>query len=97
MNKLQIPLVHPGNILWNRGNPGGEAILFDWQTSRGHDCLLHMLQRPNQTDPAQPILYYRGILQCDGYSAYETLARKIPGIQLAGCMAHVRRKEGQRS
>jgi len=51
-----------------------------------------MLQRPNQTAPSQPTLYYRGILQCDGYSAYETLARKVPGIQLAGCMAHVRRK-----
>mgnify|MGYP001160249895 FL=1 len=97
VDETPIKYLKPGSgkaqqgYFWCYSNPKGDVI-YDWQTSRGHECLLHMLQRPNQTDPTQPTLYYRGILQCDGYSAYETLARKVPAIQLAGCMAHVRRK-----
>src|SRR4029434_7991794 len=37
---------------------------------------------------------YRGIVQCDGYAAYKTIADKAPGeaITLAFCWAHLRRK-----
>jgi transposase len=35
---------------------------------------------------------YRGIVLCDGYGAYEALARAGPDITLAHCWAHVRRK-----
>ena len=42
----------------------------------------------------------RGIVQCDGYAAYETIADKVPGeaITLAFCWAHLRRRffEGRR-
>jgi hypothetical protein len=36
---------------------------------------------------------YRGIVQCDGYAAYKTIADKAPGkaITLAFCWAHLRR------
>lgn len=35
---------------------------------------------------------FTGILQCDGYAAYQSHAGKHPGIELAACWAHVRRK-----
>ncbi len=37
---------------------------------------------------------YRGIVQCDGYAAYKTIAKKAPGeaITLAFCWAHLRRQ-----
>jgi transposase len=37
---------------------------------------------------------YRGIVQCDGYAAYKTIADKAPGeaITLAFCWAHLRRR-----
>ena len=35
---------------------------------------------------------YTGIIMADGYGAYEALARAGPGITLAHCWAHVRRK-----
>jgi transposase len=35
---------------------------------------------------------YRGILQCDGYGAYKTLAAADGGITLAFCWSHVRRE-----
>ena len=33
----------------------------------------------------------RGIVQCDGYAAYEQF-EQMKGITLAGCWAHVRKK-----
>ena len=37
---------------------------------------------------------YRGIVQCDGYGAYKTIAAAAPGeaITLAFCWAHLRRR-----
>jgi hypothetical protein len=37
---------------------------------------------------------YRGIVQCDGYAAYKTIANTAPGeaITLAFCWAHLRRR-----
>lgn len=35
--------------------------------------------------------YYRGIMQCDGYAAYEQF-EQMNGITLFSCWAHVRRK-----
>lgn len=35
---------------------------------------------------------YQGVVFADGYGAYEALARAGPGISLAHCWAHVRRK-----
>jgi hypothetical protein len=35
---------------------------------------------------------YRGILQCDGYAAYKTLAAAGEGITLAFCWSHARRE-----
>ena len=37
---------------------------------------------------------YRGVVQCDGYAAYKTIAAKTPGgrITLAFCWSHLRRR-----
>ncbi len=55
-------------------------ILYDYQTGRGHE------------HPDDFLTGFTGYLQCDGYSACKTLSSKNTGIQLVGCMAHVRRK-----
>ena len=63
-------------------DPKGGDVYFDWQTSRGHECLKKVI-------PSD----YRGVVQCDAYSAYPTFARSHANeIILAGCWAHVRRK-----
>lgn len=78
--------------LWVYSIPQGDVI-FDWQTGRGHDCLLNMLTKPSEnTQSNELITIFQGVLQCDGYGAYKTLVGKVNGIQLAGCWAHVRRK-----
>jgi len=65
-------------------NPGG--VYFDWQTGRSHQCLLDILEVDENGK-----LKYQGIIQCDGYKAYETLSNRYD-VTLAGCLAHVRRK-----
>jgi len=65
--------------LWALHRPGGD-VLYQWHASRGSACLEDLLGG------------FRGILQCDGYSAYGTHAARHSGITLAACWAHARRK-----
>ncbi len=78
--------------LWAYRVPGGDT-LFDWHGGRGHECLESFVPES-----------FTGVIQCDGFGAYPTFARKRKGIKLAGCWAHARRKfyeafesNGQRS
>ena len=67
--------------LWTCGQPQGD-VLFHWETSRAAACL----------DKIIPV-DFGGIIQCDGYEAYDCFARQRgERIVLAGCLAHVRRK-----
>ena len=63
--------------LWQYGKPGGETV-FDFQLGRGRE------------GPKKFLGEWEGILQTDGYQAYD----KIGGDKLVhvGCWAHARRK-----
>lgn len=66
--------------LWTCNKPGGD-VFYAWETSRAAACLENLLGPE-----------FKGILQCDGYSAYGAFAHRTNGIELSGCWAHVRRK-----
>lgn len=67
--------------LWTCARPGGDVV-FHWEPSRGAKCLAKVL-------PAD----FGGTVQCDGYLAYDSFAKRHPKpIKLAACWAHVRRK-----
>jgi transposase len=67
--------------LWTCHAPGGETV-FHWQTSRAAACLEKIIP-----------VDFGGIIQCDGYEAYDCFAkRRGEKIVLVGCLAHVRRK-----
>src|SRR5579871_666857 len=61
----------------NDGTPGGETV-FDFQLGRGRD------------GPAKFLKDWNGILQTDGYQAYDQVGG--PGLIHVGCWAHARRK-----
>jgi len=63
------------------GGADPPAIVFSYAPGRGAVHALKLLDG------------YRGIVQCDGYAAYKTIAEKTPGeaITLAFCWAHLRR------
>jgi transposase len=63
--------------LWQYGKPGGETV-FDFQLGRGREGPQKFLGR------------WEGILQTDGYQAYEGVGG--PKLVHVGCWAHARRK-----
>jgi transposase len=86
VDETPVPYLEPGHgtarmgYFWTASRPGGDVV-YQWQTSRGAVCLDNVLS-----------VDFRGIVQCDGYSAYGSFARKKEDIELAACWAHVRRK-----
>lgn len=65
--------------MWVINSPPEDMVYFEYHPGRGHDIPDIMLQ------------LYIGILQTDGYSAYEALVKLNPNIIHACCMAHARR------
>ncbi|NJN05528.1 MAG: IS66 family transposase [Rhodobacteraceae bacterium] len=65
---------------WTVKTPYGDTV-YHWTPGRGHESLLSILPES-----------FSGTVQCDGYGAYRTMLNKRPGVRLAGCWAHVRRK-----
>ena len=63
--------------LWQYGRPGG-ATVFDFQLGRGREGPLKFLDK------------WEGILQTDGYAAYDRVGG--PKLVHVGCWAHARRK-----
>lgn len=64
---------------WVYHDPVHKLVLFNYNKGRG------------QNGPKQLLSDYQGILQCDGYSVYDNIGAQ-PGIVLAGCLVHARRK-----
>jgi transposase len=94
VDETVAPVLDPGCGLTKKGyfwaiardnRPGGgtdpPAIAYSYAPGRGAVHALKLLDG------------YRGIVQCDGYAAYKTIADKTPGeaITLAFCWAHLRR------
>jgi transposase len=65
---------------WSGTDP--PAVAYSYAPGRGAVHALKLLDR------------YRGIVQCDGYAAYKSIANASPGeaITLAFCWAHLRRR-----
>ncbi len=64
--------------LWTYSRPGGN-VLFEWRVSRSRE------------GPEEFLKDFRGKLQTDGYSVYESLAKQRGDLILVGCWAHSRR------
>lgn len=69
---------HKG-YFWAYHSPPLKLAIFDYQKGRGGEF------------PRAFLAHFSGILQTDGYSAYNQFA-EYPNITLAACMAHARRK-----
>ena len=76
--------------LWSYRHRNG-TLVFDWQTGRSHKCLEPILQADTEAKRLG-LNDFAGVLQSDGYSAYQAYAGERPEIELAACWAHARRK-----
>lgn len=66
--------------LWAVFDPIRKLPFFFYQKGRDHRGPKTFLER------------FAGVLQCDGFSVYETLQKKLDDISLMNCMAHIRRE-----
>ena len=93
-DETPLEYLNPGHgstsrgYLWAYRAPDRGGCFLDWQLGRGHECLLEALGY----DEVSGTITYQGTIQCDGYSAYQTLVARVEGLRLAGCLAHIRRK-----
>ncbi len=63
-----------------------------WSAS-SHDAVYYHFDPKRSTDAAEKLLGdFKGALVVDGYVSYESLLKRKPGIVLAICWAHARRK-----
>jgi hypothetical protein len=67
-------------FLWVMGRPNSD-VFFEWGPTRQYGQVNHLLGED-----------YEGILQSDGYEAYEAYAKMHPDVVWVGCWAHVRRR-----
>jgi transposase len=65
--------------MWVVSRPG-EDVVFDWRLSRRHGELTSLIEG------------FKGLLQSDGYAAYESYAKDHPEVTWLVCWAHCRRK-----
>ena len=85
VDETPVEYLSPGNgqtkqgYLWACKRPGAD-VSFTWTTSRAALCLERII-------PAD----FTGTVQCDGYQAYPSFAKRSEGrITLATCWAHAR-------
>ena len=87
IDETPVHYQNPGNgtcsqgYLWVYHAPK-KAAFFEWHTGRANTCLDKTLKD------------FEGIVQSDGYSAYNAYKQRHPdaAIELAACWAHARRK-----
>ena len=72
--------------------PGKSKTWWVW-ARRCEDAVHYTLDPSRGGAVAKKLLgSYKGTVLCDGYAAYESLARENTGLELANCWAHARRE-----
>ena len=85
-DETPLRLLAPGtgktttSYFWVFNAPSG-SLSYRWASGRSTQDLIKTLG----TD-------YQGVLQCDGYRAYNKYQKENSGVILGSCMAHIRRK-----
>jgi len=74
--------------MWVYHDPHGGAVYYDWDAGRGHERMFEVLGQ----DAGTGALLYQGNIQCDGYSAYEALKKRVEDLEIGFCLSHMRRK-----
>ena len=75
---------------------GSKSYMWVYRTGKMYSespIVLYNYQRTrNSTHPEEFLKGYKGVLVCDGYSAYHAMEKRVPEIIIAGCWSHARRR-----
>ena len=79
------------------GRPANsKSYMWIYRTGKSYTdtpIILYEYQRTRKADhPEEFLKDFKGIVVCDGYSAYRKLDRENPDIVFAGCWSHARRR-----
>jgi len=92
---LEASVIGADETRWKLLEKGGGKTWWAWSLTRPA-AVVYRIDASRSAAAASRILrHYEGVVVCDGYGAYETLAKPrdgLPRIRLAHCFAHVRRK-----
>jgi transposase len=89
---LTAPVIHIDETRWPR--LGGEAPAAGtvWNIATPRIAFYRILPGKSAEEGRQLLGNYQGTVVVDGYAVYEVLARDGPGLTLAHCWAHTKRK-----
>ncbi len=78
---------------WRLMQPGSSTKWWVWCLTT-HDAAWYMLEPSRSAETIRGVLGdFEGVVACDAYAAYESLAKSSEGkLRLAHCFAHARRK-----
>ena len=90
---LEAEVVLADETRWQlMGSKGSTSRWWAWCVA-SQDMATYRILGHRSTAAAQKMLGgYRGVIMTDGYEVYQVLQRAGPGVTLAHCWAHVRRK-----
>ena len=92
---LAQPVIGVDETSWRllKSEQKGKSKVW-WVWARCCDDAVHYTLDPSRSaETAKALLgKYSGTVLCDGYAAYESLARANPDLKLANCWAHARRE-----
>ena len=92
---LQSPLIHADETRWplmGSKKKKKKSAGCVWGLATPEIAFYRMLPTKSTEDGRKVLGDYRGIAVVDGYAVYEVLARAGPGLRLAHCWAHTKRK-----
>jgi transposase len=89
---LGAEVVYADETFW-RNHDGGETCRWwSWCVATDEMATYRILPSRSANAAEQALGGYKGVAMTDGYGAYQALERAGPGMKLAHCWAHVRRK-----
>lgn len=93
---LSRPVIGVDETRWrmlsDKGKDAGPANWQMWAIACS-DAVSHTILESRSTAAAKTVLgAYAGTVMVDGYGAYPSLTKENPGLKLAHCWAHARRK-----
>lgn len=90
---LLEPVLGADETWWRVAGKGQDSKRWHAWAASTASAIYFLIEDSRSTEAAKALLpEYAGVVMCDGYGAYESLAKTNARLVLAHCWAHVRRK-----
>ena len=89
---LQSVVVYADETFWRNHENGDTGKWWTWCVASDEVATYRILKQRSHEAAGQVLDGFTGVVMTDGFGAYQALARAGPGLKLAHCWAHVRRK-----